>query len=53
MYNNETATNNITKNTIYLLTHFLYLSIFLRKLVCPVNLLAKVFQTNSYKESSA
>jgi len=24
MYNNETATNNITKNTIYLFTHLLF-----------------------------
>jgi len=24
MYNNETATNNIAKNTIYLLTHLLF-----------------------------
>jgi len=28
MYNNETATNNITKNTIYLLTHLLFTAFF-------------------------
>jgi len=27
-YNNETATNNITKNTIYLITHLLITAFF-------------------------